>query len=90
MDTLLNQLRAAVNCHCAENGSNTPDYILAQFFVDCLAVWDKACVERDRWYGITCAPGVGVTATSTGHVAQQTHTATPAPVEGGESGSAQQ
>lgn len=33
-----------------ENGSNTPDYILADFLEDCLAAFDKALKARNEWY----------------------------------------
>jgi len=33
-----------------ENASDTPDFILAQYLSDCLAAFDKAVRERERWY----------------------------------------
>lgn len=49
--SLREDIEHAINCNSAENGSNTPDYILAEFLTDCLAAYDKALVERERWYG---------------------------------------
>lgn len=47
----------AINCNNAENGSNTPDFMLAEFLTDCLAAFDRAVVARERWYGRD--PGIG-------------------------------
>ena len=44
-------LEHAINCHSMENGSNTPDFVLAQYLVDCLASFDKAAQHRDAYYG---------------------------------------
>lgn len=40
----------ALNRHSAENGSNTPDFILAEFLMSCLAAFDAAQAGRTRWY----------------------------------------
>ncbi len=39
-----------LNRHSAENRSDTPDFILAQFLLDCLHAFDHATVERSSWY----------------------------------------
>lgn len=38
-----------------ENGSDTPDYILANYLIDSLEAFDRACVDRSHWY---CGPPV--------------------------------
>lgn len=43
-------IKRAINCASAENGSNTPDFILAEYLLDCLAVFDKAVSAREKWY----------------------------------------
>ena len=45
-------LKELINKFSQENGSNTPDYVLAQFLTDCLAAFDKAVGEREEWYGV--------------------------------------
>lgn len=45
------KIASAINSVSAENGSNTPDFILAEYLTDCLAAFDKASRERERWYG---------------------------------------
>lgn len=51
MSKLREEIAAAINRNSAENGSNTPDYILAEFLEDCLRSFDKALQQRDAWYG---------------------------------------
>ena len=49
--TLLGDIRSAINRHSAENGSNTPDYILADYLLGCLSLFDAATKTREFWYG---------------------------------------
>lgn len=45
---LLEDLSALLNKHSMENGSNTADFILAAYLLDCLAAFDKAMMARDK------------------------------------------
>lgn len=45
------EMESLINRHSKEGGSDTPDFILAQYLVDCLTAFDKAVVERTKWYG---------------------------------------
>jgi len=45
------ELEGLVNCHSMENGSDTPDFILAEYLADCLDAFDKAVTRREEWYG---------------------------------------
>lgn len=45
-----------INIYSLENGSDTPDFILAQYLVDCLKSFDKALQSREDWY----CKGIGV------------------------------
>ena len=49
-------LTAALNAFSAENPSNTPDWILAQFLLGCLAAWDRGVQQRETWYGRDARP----------------------------------
>lgn len=40
-----------------ENGSNTPDFMLADFLDSCLEAFDLATMRRDKWYGKIQSPG---------------------------------
>jgi len=42
------EIREAINRNSAENGSNTPDFILATYLLDCLAAFDKAVNYREK------------------------------------------
>lgn len=44
------QLECIINRHSKENGSNTPDFILAEYLNDCLIAFDKATTRRTKWY----------------------------------------
>jgi hypothetical protein len=44
-------LERLVNAHSRENGSNTPDFILAEYLCTCLAAFDIATQRREQWYG---------------------------------------
>lgn len=44
------KLQELINQHSMENGSNTPDFILAEYLDDCLQVFDKAMFRRSKWY----------------------------------------
>jgi len=50
-ERLIEEIGTAINRVSAENGSNTPDFMLAEYLVDCLAAWDRAVTAREKWYG---------------------------------------
>jgi hypothetical protein len=47
----ITELRELLNRHSMENGSDTPDFILAQYLTDCLRVWNHTIKRREDWYG---------------------------------------
>lgn len=49
--TFSQELSTVLNRHSKENGSNTPDFMLAQFLENCLESWDKVISNREAWYG---------------------------------------
>jgi len=51
MSKLRKEIEYAINCNSAENGSNTPDFILAEYLTDCLSAHDKAVTSLEKWYG---------------------------------------
>ena len=50
-ESFRDKLETLINTHSMENGSDTPDFILAEFLADSLRAYDKATKERSRWYG---------------------------------------
>lgn len=51
------ELTRILNCGCAENASNTPDFILAEFMLKCLAAFNSGVNRREDWYGRGRQPG---------------------------------
>lgn len=51
MSKFRKDLEVLINQNSIENGSNTPDFILADYLVDCLKAFDKAVEKRSKWYG---------------------------------------
>lgn len=49
-------IERVINCHSMENGSDTPDWILARYLEACLAAFDAAVQERETWYGRNRSP----------------------------------
>jgi len=43
-------LETLINQHSRENGSDTPDWILAEYLMDCLNAFDLAVSRRSAWY----------------------------------------
>ena len=52
------ELASWLNVRSAENESNTPDFILAQFMQSCLAAFNVAVQQRETWYGRDAAPSL--------------------------------
>lgn len=67
------ELTSALNRACAENRSNTPDFILARFLIGCLNAFEVATNERRDWYdpkiraGAACAICKGTGSAITGN-----------------------
>lgn len=51
MESLEDELKRLLNRHSQENDSNTPDFILAEYLLGCLKVFNTAVRDRDKWYG---------------------------------------
>lgn len=54
--TLEAAIASALNHACAENESNTPDHILAEYLLNCLEAWSRASQQREAWYGVAHGP----------------------------------
>ena len=51
MNELAKELSALLNKHSQENASDTPDFLLANFMLGCLAVYNDTVCAREVWYG---------------------------------------
>jgi hypothetical protein len=60
MNTLEKELQIVLNRYSAENASNTPDFILAKYLLDCLTAWNSATQHRETWYGRDTKPMEGM------------------------------
>jgi hypothetical protein len=58
--SLRNDIQVALDAHSAENGCDTPDFILAEFLTDCLAAFDRAVQAREMWYDRPCGDGAAI------------------------------
>lgn len=45
------ELTSLLNKHSMENNSNTPDFILAKYMLNCLKAFSEAVCRREEWYG---------------------------------------
>lgn len=50
-NSLAKEFAAVINRNSLENESNTPDFILAEYLVDCLETYNEGVRKRDNWYG---------------------------------------
>lgn len=50
------ELETLINRHSRENGSDTPDFLLAEYLVAQLNLWDQYVTRREQWYGRKTAP----------------------------------
>ena len=50
------ELESLINKYSIENGSDSPDWLLAEYLVGCLDVFDRAVRSRDQQYGIEGIP----------------------------------
>jgi len=46
-ENLRKEIQLAINRNSAENGSNTPDFVLADYLMDCLEAYNKSVTARD-------------------------------------------
>jgi len=49
--TFRDELISLLNRHSMENGSDTPDFVLAAYLHRALEAFDIAVGERENWYG---------------------------------------
>ena len=45
------ELEQLINRHSKENGSDTPDFLLAEYLRGCLDNFDRIVRAREHWYG---------------------------------------
>lgn len=50
-EELKREVAAVLNKYSQENRSNTPDYMLANFMLGCLNVYENTISAREVWFG---------------------------------------
>lgn len=50
------ELEKLINRFSIENGSNTPDFILAEYLTQCLDNFEKTMLQREVWHGVDVKP----------------------------------
>jgi len=51
MESFEHAIAEVINRFSKENGSNTPDFILAEYMSNCLDAFNKTSRAREKWYG---------------------------------------
>ena len=51
MEIFRKELENLINKHSLENGSDTPDFMLATYLVSCLENYNEIIKTREKWYG---------------------------------------
>ncbi len=46
------KLADLINVECRENDSNTPDFLLAEFMMNCLDAFELISNKREVWFGV--------------------------------------
>ncbi|MFA5766440.1 MAG: hypothetical protein WC919_00765 [Candidatus Paceibacterota bacterium] len=55
--TFQEELSQLINRYSLENGSNTPDFLLALYLQQCLSTFNDVMRKREDWYGRRCSIG---------------------------------
>lgn len=50
-ERLRKQFSTILNCESAENASDTPDFILADYLIECLKTYNRTIKAREEWHG---------------------------------------
>jgi hypothetical protein len=56
-ETFKKELEELINRYSMENGSNTPDFLLADYLIAALDNYNEITTRRDKWYGHTSSGG---------------------------------
>ena len=49
-DVFIKDLEQLINKYSMENGSNTPDFLLADYLIGCLDNFNRTMMNRDSYY----------------------------------------
>ncbi len=49
---LMGEIQQLLNTYSVEKGSNTPDFLLAEYLMGCLNIYEHVVTKRDQWHNI--------------------------------------
>lgn len=58
MNDLKKDITTLINRHNREQDFNTPDFMLAEYIMNCLDAFELASNKREVWYDVELEPGV--------------------------------
>lgn len=50
--TFEKELEHLINKYSVERGSDTPDFLIAEFMSNCLIAYQQVVTKRDKWFGV--------------------------------------
>jgi hypothetical protein len=50
-EAIAREIAAVINRNSLENGSDTPDFLLADYLIGCLETYNSTLRAREKWYG---------------------------------------
>lgn len=50
-ESFVKDLACLINRYSLENGSDTPDFVIAEHLAGCLVEFNATCRRREKWYG---------------------------------------
>jgi len=63
IDEFQKELTTLINQHSQDNGSDTPDFLLAEYLTNCLKNWNDIVCKRREWWGHREMTADGITKT---------------------------
>ncbi len=46
------RIQVLLNKTCQENANDTPDFVLAEYLINCLKAYNEAVKARDKWWDV--------------------------------------
>jgi hypothetical protein len=50
--TFERELESLINKYGIERGSDTPDFLIAEYMSNCLIAYQQVVTKRDKWFGV--------------------------------------
>jgi hypothetical protein len=50
--TFERELESLINKYGMERGSDTPDFLIAEYMSNCLIAYQQVVTKRDKWFGV--------------------------------------